>query len=338
MRWPLAALPLLLLVAVFPAVAHNTYEAAELEIHLINDEGSDIIEAYGGYDIQDIFAGFSYDMATDADGVYLRAELYGARSESAVPQDGVEWSLTFHLEAGGQAFERTLRTTDGQTFTSDFDALQVEVEERDTHVQRAFLRYGGPLVPGGNLTIVRVESRADGDLRDVAPGGIPVPGTNGAREYPEPRATGAKGLIQGTVALRNPDHYVRIAAEAEPAGAFRVTVTSALKAGEQHIIVRTGETWGHRIEGNLSAAVAANGSLTFRIIPPATAANETLRIDVITDVGGHSPVSLTPSGALVGPAGLLAQAIVPEPVESPSPAPLAILGLALVGFAFRRRL
>jgi MYXO-CTERM domain-containing protein len=336
MRWPLAALPLIL-VAVSPAAAHNTYEAAELEMHLINDEGSDLIESYGGYDIQDIFAGFSHDMAVAADGVYLRAELYGARSESAVPQDGAEWSVTFHLEAGGQAFERTLRTTDGQTFTSDFDALQVEVEDRDTHVQRAFLRYEGALAAGGNLTLVRVDSRVDGDLRDYAPGGIPVPGTNGAREYPEPGSTRAKGLIQGTVALRNPDHYVHVGAEAEPGGSFQVTVKSALKKGAQHIMVRTDEAWGHRLEGNLSAAVAANGSLTFRILAPPTPANGTLWIDVLTDVGGRSRLHLEPSGALVGPAGLLAQAQTPEPEPSPSPVLFAVLALALVGLAARRR-
>ena len=42
---------------------------------------------------------------------------------------------------------------------------------------------------------LKVESRYGDDLRDAAPGGIFVPGTNGAATYPDPTQLQGKGSL-----------------------------------------------------------------------------------------------------------------------------------------------
>ncbi|HUR64246.1 MAG TPA: hypothetical protein VM241_07170 [Candidatus Thermoplasmatota archaeon] len=60
----LLALAALLLAPL--AQAHNPSEASELETLLIEDEGTDLIEPYGGYDINAIYLGMAHDPAVGA--------------------------------------------------------------------------------------------------------------------------------------------------------------------------------------------------------------------------------------------------------------------------------
>jgi MYXO-CTERM domain-containing protein len=329
------------------ASAHSVYEAAELEIHVVNDEGSDLIEAYGGYDIQDAFVGFAHEPALgvgDAgDGFYVRLELYGSRAESFVPQGAANWSVAVTMRLGDAETTRQVWSTDGTTFGHDFDGLLFEVEERDTHIQRAFLSYGrNGLAPGASVSIVRIESRVDGDLRDVAPGGIPVPGTDGAREYEDPGALEGRGVLADNVTLAGPEVYLDVVhASAIPCGAdatgpcgHEVTVATTLTAGSQHVFVRPRP--GAALEVRMppgEPVVAPNGTLTFQVVP--TSAGEAA-FDVVTDVGGRMGFTVTANGALAGPAGILVEAPPEPPEESPAPV-LGLLGAVAVAAALRRR-
>jgi hypothetical protein len=330
MRMLLAAAILGLLFAPH-AAAHSTYEAAELELHVLDDEGSDSIELYGGYDIQDVFAGFAHQPQVgdgpSGDGVYLRIELYGDRSHSAIPQGQSVWSITVNLEVDGQPLQRTIRTTDGASFESDFDLLLFEVEGRDTHIQRAFLAYAkNNLTTDQTMRIVSVESRVDGDLRDVAPGGIPVPGTNGLQEYPDPLAIPGQGFIVDTLALQRPEGYFAVSAQS--GREVRFTVTSSLKQGEQHVYLLLPPTPGYDVTGKTVEVLGPGDSMTFVLLrEPGSPA---MAFDILSDLGGRMGVFVDAAGNVFGAtSGRFEE---PAPVESPA-AGVAVL-LVAIGLAY----
>ncbi|HEX2065884.1 MAG TPA: hypothetical protein VHI93_03635 [Candidatus Thermoplasmatota archaeon] len=324
MKAPCSFLLAVVLALAAPAGGHGVFEAFELEQHVLNDEGSDAIEAYGGYDINELFVGFAHEPALGpgaaGDGFYLRLEVYGLPANSP-PAPGQAWTLQVTADTAAGPLVRNVSTTDGKTFTSDFDALRTEVDapERATHIQRAFVSYAkAGLAPGQAIGPFRVESRVGGDLRDVAPGGIPVPGTNGAATYADPSAIPGRGSLVESVALRAPDHYVKLGLAVRDDGGYGVTVTSALEKGRQHAFVQpqVAEGWTYALEGNTSGAIGAKGTLAFVLKATAQDAPAPLRIDVLTDVGGRSALVLGTDLVLRGPDGLSAgppQATVASP-------------------------
>ncbi len=328
-----------------PASAHSVFEANELEIHVINDEGTDAIEPYGGYDITEVFVGFAHDASVgqDAagDGFYVRLELYGDRNEAFVPALDAEWSVAVTFEMDGAPFTRSLRTTDGTTFAGDFDSLLVQVEGRDTHILRAFVAYEKlGVAPGQILKVTQVESRVDGDLRDVAPGGIPVPGTNGAAMYPDATAIPGRGILVESITLVAPDGYVRIRLQAPAEGVYEITVQSALAKGGQHIFIRPAATegWTYAVNGTSAGEVAANGTLTFRLEATPSGATDALRMNILTDVGGRSQLILDVDGTISAPGGVSAKPTPQTPVESPAGGLIAVsFGLLLGAGILRRR-
>jgi hypothetical protein len=331
---------MLALLAAFPAGAHGTFEASELELHILDDEGSDAIEPYGGFDIQDLFVGFAHDPDVGAgaagDGVYIRLELYGLMANSA-PVPGQEWTVTVTMQTPDGPLSRTLSTVDGTTFTSDFDSLLYEIDdaERTTHVQRAFIAYAtSGLNPGDLVGPFLVESRVNGDLRDLAPGGIPLPGTNGAAMYPDPTQIDGEGALVDTVTLVGPELYVKVAAVASPGG-FDVIVTSALGQGAQHVFVQPVETtgWTYELKGTTTAPLEANGTLNFTVFAQSTNATGPLRLEVQTDVGGRADLWIAPDGTLYGPGNLTVAAGAEAPRESPAfgwATPLLLVAVALL--------
>lgn len=337
--------PLLLALAVsgaLPVAAHGTFEASELEIHIHDDEGSDVIESYGGFDIQDLFLGFAHDPTVGAgsagDGFYVRLELYGLMANSP-PVPGQEWTVSVTLQTPAGPLTRTLSTTDGVTFASDYDSLLFEIDdaERTTHIQRAFVSYAGAgLSPGDAIGPFLVESRVDGDLRDASPGGIPMPGTDGAAEYPDPTQIDGEGALLETVTLVGPEVYVKVGAVARPAGAgFDVTVTSALTEGGQHVFVTPVETagWTYNLTGTTTASLDANGTLGFTLEAEPTTATAPLRLEVQTDVGGRADLWVALDGTLTGPGNLTVAPTAQPPRESPAlgwalPVLLAAMALA----------
>ncbi|MHB1260801.1 MAG: hypothetical protein ACYC2H_03710 [Thermoplasmatota archaeon] len=340
MRFPLLVLVGLSLLAV-PADAHGTFEASELELHVHDDEGSDVIESYGGFDIQDLFIGFAHDPNVGAgasgDGFYVRLELYGLMANSP-PVPGQEWSVSVTMQTPAGPLTRTLSTTDGTTFTSDYDALLFEIDdaERTTHIQRAFIAYASAgLAPGSTIGPFLVESRVDGDLRDASPGGIPVPGGNGAAEYPDPTQIDGEGALLETVTLLGPEIYVEVSAVSRQPGAFYVTVASALETGEQHVFVTPVEApgWTYNLTGITTASLPANGSFAFTLEVDAGTATDPLRLEVQTDTGGRADLWVLLDGTLTGPDNLTVASAPEVPRESPGfgwAAPLLLVAVALV--------
>lgn len=333
---PLVALAILLAAAV-PTDAHAVFEASELEIHVLNDEGSDAIEAYGGYDVQDLFIGFAHDATVGSgpagDGFYVRLELYGLM-ENSPPVPGQVWTVTVTMGTPAGPLERTISTSDGVTLTSDFQSLLYEIEtaERSTHVQRAFISYASAnLAPGQAIGPFTVESRVGDDLRDIAPGGIPVPGTNGAVTYPDPLQIDGRGELVSSVILESPTVYVQVTATPVAPGNFTIDVQSALTGGEQHILVvpRAVEGWTYTLHGPTNAAVPANGTLSFTLEATLPGGAGPLELEVMTDVGGRYPIILDANGTLTLANGASVHAPMAPAKESPVPAFAALAALAL---------
>ena len=331
--------------ALLPAAqAHGVAESNELEILLIEDEGSDAIEPYGGFDINSVFIGFAHDplVGTGAagDGFYIRADLYGL-PENSLPAGQGEWSAIFTIATPKGEIQRTLSTTDGLSFESDFDSYLTETDpdERTVHVLRAFIAFASVgVAPGDTLGVTLVESRMDGDLRDVAPGGIPVPGTNGLAEYPDPTQIDGRGRIQESVVAQNPSIYLKPATLTADGDRYTITVASALKDGGQHIVLnaRVREGWTFELQGPDSISVQAGQNATFEFIATAQPEAGDLELDLLTDVGGRVPVVLTPRGLLAAGETEVQNE---TPATAPTPAAgllLAVGALALAGLARRR--
>jgi hypothetical protein len=331
--------------AIPPAEAHGVFEAAELEVHVLNDEGSDTIEAYGGYDVQELFVGFAHDATVGAgdagDGFYVRLELYGL-VENSPAAPGQDWTVTVTMGTPAGPIARTLSTSDGITLASDFDSLLYEVDaaERSTHVQRAFLSYTSlGLAPGQAIGPFKVESRVGGDLRDVAPGGIPIPGTNGAASYPDPTQIDGQGELVTSVTLEPPSIYVEVEATPVAPGTFAIDVKSALTAGGQHILVVAQDDagWTYNLTGQTNAAVDANGTLSFTVAALLPGGPSPLRLDVLTDVGGRYALALDGNGTLTLADGRTAHAPASAAQESPLPPWTVLAALALAFLALRSR-
>jgi hypothetical protein len=332
-------------LALPPAGAHGVFEASELEVHVLSDEGSDVIESYGGYDVQDLFVGFAHDAAVGAgdlgDGFYVRLELYGL-VENSPPAPGQAWTVTVTIESPAGPIVRTLSTSDGVTLESDFESLLYEVDtaERSTHVQRAFLSYAATgLAPGQAIGPFRVESRVGDDLRDVAPGGIPVPGTNGAVSYPDPTQIDGQGELAASVVLEAPTIYVQVEATPAAPGNFTIHVKSALTEGEQHILVVPGadEGWTYSLLGQTNAAVEANGTLLFTLVATLPGGPAPLQLEIQTDVGGRYALELDGNGTLTLADGTTVEAPAAPAKESPLPLSVALAALALAFVAVRAR-
>ncbi len=326
------------------ASGHGAIEASELEILLLTDEGTDSIEPYGGFDINAVFIGFAHDptvgVGSAGDGLYLRAELYGLPENSAPAGQGT-WTVTFTVATPAGPIQRTLSTADGTEFTSDFDSLLIEVDtdERAVHALRGFIAFASiSVVPGDAVGVTRVESRKDGDLRDVAPGGIPVPGTNGLAEYPDPMAIPGKGIVVASVAAEAPVRYLKPATLTADDDHYTVTVASALKDGGQHIEIkpRVRDGWTFDLRGPSSISVQAGQNATFEFIAAAQPDAGDLELDLLTDVGGRVPVILTPRGLLTAGETEVQNE---RPATAPAPAAgllLAVGALALASLARRR--
>ncbi len=348
---PLTLLALLVAALPTPAAAHGVNEAQELETDLINDEGSDMIEPYGGYDINELYIGFAHTdkvgKGEAGDGLYLRIELYGNVGSTMTVPTQSPWSITVKATGPNGTFSHTLSTTDGQGFTGDFDDIitATDATTHEVHVQRAFLSFAhAGLKPGDELKDFIVESRVGNDLRDVAPGGIPAPGTNGAASYPDPTAIPGQGRLVSGVTLRNPTGYVQMRAAEEHLSHdgqahYNVTVHSLLKKGGQHITLLALEDagWTYTLSGKTGGPVGPSGNLTFSIDAQVDGPTQPLVLEVRTDVGGRTLVSLQPGGLLtIQDGGGIAPGRDGGSALSPAVGPLLALGL-LAAAALARR-
>lgn len=360
--WPVVAPPRVVVPAVLivllsgvyaipTASAHDTVEAQELELFVIEDEGTDVIDTYGGYDIVAIFLGGSHrsDLGAGAagDGFYFRIELYG---EPTGPTAALPNTIVVSFAAGNGTVTRTITTSDGQAFDSDFDALDVTTEPLEVHIERAFLLWESiGAAPGTPLTGLTVTTYYGGDARDVAPGGIFVPGTDGAAEYPDPTQIDGRGtLIEGPVPPA-PDVYfgpaqASGAARQTPNGAtqysYRIEVPTALRNGAQHIIpgpvdLLGANAWNLTVQ-SVAAVVEANGTFVLEFTAEPGPGATDLMLELRSDVGGRLPIRLAPDGTLT----MRDATTTPEPAQKEAPGFATVLvALALsVALASRRTL
>ena len=337
---PLLALLALGLAAV-PAQAHGTFEAQELEIQVLSDEGSDAIEPYGGYDINAAFLGSAYDPAL-GDTVYVRLEAYGEISEATAT---MPWSLVVTYTANGASHEHRMSTTDGLTFEHDFATLttEYEAEEHSLHVQRATLVNGAPK-PGQPLTDLTVRSYWGDDLRDIAPGGIPVPFSGGAADLVDPTAIPGEGrLVEAPVPPPVSAYFGPLAAsltESDEAREYLLNVANGLSNGGQHVVLGVaGEAPGWDIQlGDLPQVIlegAGSGDIVFRATPIDPAAAPAV-LELTSDIGGRTTLELRADGSLHTAEAALVEPAPVEPKKSPSASLAAMLALAAVAAARRR--
>lgn len=326
-----------LLALLAPAAqAHGVFEAQELEIHVLNDEGSDVIEAYGGYDIQDAFLGSGY-LPGLGDLVYVRLVLYGQFSPQTAT---MPWVVRVHYDSADGPQTHQLSTLDGQAFTHDFAGMDFEIEaaERTTHIHRAYLTKGAP-VPGQPLTGLRVESFWGTDLRDVAPGGIPVPGSGGLLEYPEPTAIPGEGRLVDTPIPPGVGAYFGDLSAHRNDTQYDLNVPNALRSGGQHFHLSVLNGTGWILDGfPAQAVVDANSSTTFQFTAsPQFNDVAPLILQLTSDVGGRVDLTVTPDQKLHARGAEVPTTVKEAPgMQASSPA-FTALALALVGFAWLQR-
>ena len=336
---PLARTPLLLALAAALAVpaaqAHGVAEAQGLEVHVLDDEGSDAIEFYGGYDIEDLFLGSAHANGTDQ--VYVRLVLYGehAQQTSAMP-----WRVEVSYTVGGQPFMHTLSTTDGQTFTHDFGAMAYEyvAEEHELDVQRAFLTNGAPK-PGEPLDGLTVRSYWGDDLRDVAPGGIPAPLTGGVAEVPEPTAIEGEGRLVEHPVPAPVDAYFGPVTAARNGTSVALAVANGLAGGQHVHVAPVGEAAGWTVTVTPDNQVLdgnATGVFAVEATPAEGAAP--LQLQLLSDVGGRLLVTLQPDGAVHARGAEVLAAAPPAPAKDSPGLPLAgLLAAVLAALVARRK-
>lgn len=322
-----------LLTIVLPAaMAHNPVEAQELELLAIEDEGTDLIDGYGGYDIVAVFIGGAHHrelgQGVAGDGFYLRIELYGKPDG---PNAVLPNAIHVRFAGGNGTVERTITTPDGVSFASDFDHLELEAEDVEVHVRRAFLLWSSVgLAPGSPIKDLVVETTYGDDPRDVAPGGIYVPGSGGAATYPDPtQIDGAGRLIEAPVPPAADAYFGAVTASAR-GNAYRVEVQSGLHNGAQHILAAPpagGTAWNVSITSP-AAEVAANGTYVLEFTAAAGPGASDLAIDLLSDVGGRLRIAVAPDGVLA------VRGLETRPAAEPVPAPIAgPLGLAALAVA-----
>lgn len=323
-----------LALAVPSGLAHGVVEAQELEVHVLNDEGSDVIEAYGGYDITDILLGSAY-VAGQGDLVYARLELYGLIEDQTAL---MPWTVRIFYDGPAGPGSHFLSTTDGANFEHDFLALEAEfeTEERTLHVQRAYLTSGGP-TPGQPITNLRVESYWGEDLRDVAPGGIPVPLAGGAVEYPDPTQIDGQGVLVEAPIPAPTDAYFGDVRAARNGTQYILNVTNGLTQGGQHVFLGVelaDPAWTTRFEKSEQVLGAGGtGVFAFTATPGPAAGNLALRLT--SDVGGRLDLELRPDGTLHARGQQLAEPL-PPPVPTP-PVTFGLVAVALLAVVVLRR-
>lgn len=350
------ALALALVALAPPATAHSAAEPLSIEVKVLQDEGSDEFYWYDGYDLWYLLVREAYLVEEGREGLMFRFELYGGfgPGPDAGPEGAERMVVDVGLSAGPDDRSRWWRfsTTDDAEWEGNATIHQVNVTEDQlpwtgvTARLQAFVSYAElGAGPGSEVGAFWMRSWADDDLRDVAPGGVPVPGTNGAAVAPS-----ESGRPNETLALQGPVGYVDLAVELD---GWNVTVTAAnpFEDQGQHVVVRTVPTPGWDVsargDGRLVASLDGGQQAVFELTArPAPDATEPLPLEIVTDVGGRERLYLGVDGGAdltVGPDASALSVDPPAPAAgeaTPGPglwAAVAALAAALLLARRRRR-
>lgn len=310
---PMRALTLLLAVLVLLApiaAAHGALNARELEVLVLQDELSDTQTELAGYDLGQFFVAEAW-VPNYGDGLYFHTALFGSFPGKPPAR---ELKVVFTIvDDKGTSIKRSVATKDGKSFQTDFDHLEVEPGADQVEIERAFIAYeGSGLGPGAVIKTFLVESFADGEIRDRAPGPLYAPGSGGRVEIPG----GTSRQVVPSLALTGPIGYAKAAFTAVGADEYEVKIESLLTKGAQHVHLELPEWssedpmitgWDIRFLGANGGEVPAKGSLVVRFfLAPVPAENGLLvpqMINITTDIGGRLgyQLRLTPTGTAFVP-------------------------------------
>lgn len=331
MREALAVAVLALVLAVVPLVPSTSAHAAPNplanSVHVLADEAEDGFYWYDGYDLYNLYAREAYLETVDEAGLVFRYTLYGGHAPAG-QADEMRVTIGATTADGPQAF--TIATPDDHNWTGDMEVVVANVTEDDppwtgvTARMQTFVSYEQLGVgPGGSVENVWMESRADDDLRDRAPGGIFLPGSQGQAEAP---ANSTR--LADSIRLTGPTGYVNTSTTVQNR-TLTVTVENALDNG-QHVRARLNATpgWNASITGQSQASLPGGETTRFTVEANATpAAIDPLEIEVVTDVGGHETLYVGVNGTQLA-TGLQAHNVEVEPAQpSPNESP-GLTGLA----------
>jgi hypothetical protein len=329
MRRTLAALATLAAFAsLLPtAQAHGLVNAGELETLMVQDEASDVMtEGKLGYDLLQLYVGEAYVPGV-GDGLYVHTTLYGGAGDRPALDGPLSVRFTFTTDQA--TFTRQITTSDGNSFSGDFDSLAIVPGSGEVDVQHAFVRYFPSFGPGSVLKGLKAESFVGTDLRDVAPGGMFVQGV----PMTEPGSTSKQ--VAESYPLRGPVGYATIASLAADADGFTLTAHNPLKKGDEHILLLANEADGWHAEITGGGEVKAGGDTTIHVrLVPGTG---TFNLDLVTDIGGRIPLQAThgTDGIALAAPGATAIQSASTPRESPSASWLVPVGLAAALLARR---
>lgn len=280
-----------------PAVdAHAAPDPLDNEVHLLADGGDDTYSLTGGLDLQDLFAREAWYRPREAEGVIFRMIVYG----SATPGDiAGTLRLTLDWTALGGEGTLVLSSSDGLTYTAEgADLVEASMESDGNTVQgsiQIFVPYDAlGAAPGQAIEGFTWRSWVGEDLRDVAPGGRPVPGSQGQVEVPEESTEVTPALV-----LAGPRGYTRSTARLED-DVVVVDVQNLITTTGQHILVElpdeaTGWTLGEPQPAG--AAVAAGEHPGFRFTATADGEAPPLTIHVTSDLGGREALVIQSPGS-----------------------------------------
>lgn len=336
-RVPWASL-IVLLALVPSAAAHEAVEANELEIEILQDEGSDAMETTGGWDVTYAFLGEAHDpdlgFGAEGDALYFRAELYG--DPAAAPPNAAPYKATFTFTTENGPVQRSIETSDGKTFKTDFDKLVANTTDGVTHVQRALILLDAAGVKAGSeVKGFQIETFAAGELRDRAPGGTFVPLVQGVIEVPS-----ESKIVTPNATLSGPTRYASLVVTKTGADAYELRATSLLKKGDQHIMLVEGDmtNWQILTHGPTSGSVKPGEDVVFsiQVTPPAGAPPGPAPLQILTDVGGRVGLNLTAQG-LAAEGGEVVDASTPDTKGVPAPLLAVPIALAIAAALARRR-
>jgi hypothetical protein len=324
--------PLVLaLVVVTPGVAstagaHAAPDPLDNAVHVLADEGEDTFYWYDGYDLYNLFVREAYAQTLEEPGLVFRFTLYGGFAPTELSD---QLAIDIEATTTDGAQELTITTTDDQTWEGDMEVLVANVTEDDppftgvTSRMQTFVSYDQlGVAPGASVEDIKMESRADDDVRDVAPGGIFLPNSQGQGEIPQESERRVDSLE-----LAGPHGYVELSTTPTETG-IDVTVENTLGNG-QHVTadVSAPEAWNASINGSAQTSLPDGETTTFTVeADPSPDAVDPLAVEVVSDLGAHETVYVGVNGTELTtdlePNNVEVEPNQPEPNESPG------LGLA----------
>lgn len=294
MKWTApAGLALLVAALALPtAQAHASPDPLETEVHLLADDTDDSYALYDGYDIQDLYVR-EVSFPDHGDGIVFRLYLYGGFGPAPVAS---QMHADFTVEGPGGVETVRITSSDGATWSGDAPVLEEEFEatEDGTGLQgyvQVFLGLNdlGASV-GDSLSGFQVATYADDDLRDISPGGRPIPGTNGAVMAPGDTSS----VVTESLALQGPVGYTRSSLGVDD-GTVTVTTQNLITVVGQHITLAVDAPagWDITLPAEPGIAVEPGEHPMFDLSASAAPGSAPAVLEVRSDLGGLEILELT---------------------------------------------